>query len=137
MVCIYCGGSTKVTNSRQQKRLHQVWRRRACEKCGALFTTNEIVDFSTSLVVKTGARNISPFSRDRLFASILGSVGHREASVADAGGLTATIVSKLLGAAKSAVLTREDIISTSLQVLKHFDGAAAVQYAAYHKTVRH
>jgi len=133
MVCVYCGSRTQVTNSRPQKRLRQVWRRRSCTECGAIFTTNESVDFSTSLVVRGTAGNVRPFSRDQLFVSILRAVGHREAPIDDAGALTATITGKLLHGAKTAALTRADIIDTALQVLKHFDRAAAVQYAAYHK----
>jgi transcriptional repressor NrdR len=133
MVCVYCGGRTQVTNSRPQKRLHQVWRRRACASCGAVFTTNEAVDFSTSLVVRGHNGAIRPFSRDQLFVSILRAVGHRPAPVDDAGALTATVTGKLVHGTKTAAIAREDIITTALHTLKHFDHAAAVQYAAYHK----
>ena len=133
MVCVYCGGATQVTNSRPQRRLNQVWRRRACTKCGAVFTTNEAADLSTSLVVRGNAGAVRPFSRDLLFVSILRAVGHRAAPVDDAGALTATITGKLLHSTKTAAITRGDIINTALQALKHFDHAAAVQYAAYHQ----
>jgi len=132
MVCIYCGSRTQVTNSRPQKRLRQVWRRRACTACGAIFTTNEAIDFSTSLVIRSGTSGVQPFNRDQLFVSILQAVGHRDAPVRDASALTATITGKLLHSLTAATLTRADIITTALQVLKHFDQAAAVQYAAYH-----
>ncbi|HEY4160649.1 MAG TPA: hypothetical protein VGM08_01160 [Candidatus Saccharimonadales bacterium] len=134
MVCVYCGGHTQVANSRPQKRLRQVWRRRSCTDCGAIFTTNEAVDFSTSLVVRGSAGGVQPFSRDQLLVSILQAVGHREAPIDDAGALTATITGKLLHTTKTADLTRADIVAAALQVLKHFDQAAAVQYAAYHKS---
>ncbi len=133
MVCVYCSGHTQVTNSRPQKRLHQVWRRRACSSCGAIFTTNEVVDFSTSLVVRTPAGRPAPFSRDQLFVSVLAAVGHRAAPIDNAGALTATITAKLVHNTDTAVVTTADIIDTALQVLKNFDKAAAVQYAAYHR----
>jgi transcriptional repressor NrdR len=133
MVCVYCGSRTQVANSRPQKRLHQVWRRRTCTTCGAIFTTNETIDFSTSLVVRNSTGSVQPFNRDQLFVSILRAVGHREAPVRDASALTATITGRLLHNTKTAVITRTDIINTTLQALKHFDQAAAVQYAAYHK----
>jgi len=133
MVCIYCGGQTRVTNSRPQRRLHQTWRRRGCTKCGAIFTTNEGVDFSTSLVVRSSDGAIAPFSRDQLFVSILRAVGHREQPVADASALTATITAKLLHNAQTAAIHPLDIVKIALDVLKRFDHAAAVQYAAYHK----
>jgi transcriptional regulator NrdR family protein len=122
-----------VTNSRPQRRLYQTWRRRNCTKCDAIFTTNEGVDFSTSLVVRSPDGAIAPFSRDQLFVSVLRAVGHREQPVADAGALTATITAKLLHNAETAAIHPSDIVGTALDVLKHFDRAAAVQYAAYHK----
>lgn len=134
MVCIYCGSPTQVTNSRPQKRLNQVWRRRACTQCGAIFTTNETADLATSLVVQAGGGSVQPFHRDQLFVSILRAVGHRQAPVNDAGALTATITAKLLHGTKTAAITRQNIITVVLQTLKHFDSAAAVQYAAYHQT---
>ena len=122
-----------MTNSRPQKRLHQTWRRRNCTQCDAIFTTNEAVDFSTSLVVRLPEGNINPFSRDQLFVSVLRAVGHREEPVADASALTATITAKLLHDAQTAAIRPSDIVEAALGVLNHFDHAAAVQYAAYHK----
>lgn len=132
MVCIYCGGKTSVTNSRPQKRLGQVWRRRQCQSCGAAFTTNEAVDHATSLVVRSGA-SVAPLTRDKLFVSLYRALGHRKSAVEDATALTATILSKLRLVAANATLTPENIAETALGILKRFDEAAAVQYAAYHR----
>lgn len=134
MVCIYCGSSTKVTNSRPQKRLLQVWRRRLCTRCGAIFTTNEAVDLSTSLVVRAASGSVSPFSRDKLFVSILRAVGHRKTPLEDANALTATVIGKLLHATSEAAVAPADIIRlATTDTLKRFDTAACVQYQAYHK----
>ena len=133
MVCLYCGSATRVANSRPQKRLHQTWRRRTCTKCGAIFTTNEAVDLSTSIVVRRPRGQLSPFSRDKLFISIYRAVGHRKQPTADAGALTATATAKLLHGAQTASVDPLDITKVTLQVLRRFDNAAAVQYAAYHK----
>ena len=133
MVCIYCSGKTQVTNSRPQKRLLQVWRRRHCTVCGAIFTTNEAVDLSTSLAVRQQNGPTSPFSRDKLLVSILRAVGHRERPIEDAGALTATITAKLLYQTATAAVSPADITKTALETLRRFDNAAAVQYQAYHK----
>ena len=133
MVCVYCGSPTKITNSRPQKRLHQTWRRHACSNCGAIFTTNEIVDLSTSLAVRSKTGHLQPFSRDRLFISVYRAVGHRERAVDDASALTATIAAKLVHSTSVAAISPADIINTTLQTLKQFDTAATVQYQAYHK----
>jgi len=76
---------------------------------------------------------MSPFSRDKLFVSILRAVGHRNRPIDDAGALTATITAKLVLGAATAALRPDDIVAVAHQTLKHFDTAAAVQYAAYHK----
>lgn len=133
MVCIYCGSPTKVANSRPQKRLLQVWRRRLCTKCGALFTTNEAVELGGSLVVRAGSGKLSPFSRDTLFVSILRAVGHRARPIEDASALTATIIAKLLHSTHEAAVAPADIVRLTAQTLERFDAAAAVQYRAYHQ----
>jgi len=133
MVCIYCEGPTRVSNSRPQKRLQQVWRRRQCGRCGAVFTTNEATDLSGSWVVRSAQGRPEPFSRDTLLVSVLRAVGHREQPVPDAGALTATIISKLLRATRSAEISPTQIASTTLETLQRFDDVAAVQYRAYHK----
>lgn len=133
MVCIYCGNTTKVTNSRPQKRLHQTWRRRACLQCGAVFTTIESAELGTSLVVKLPDGRVRPFSRDKLLISISRSVGHRQAPAEDAGALTATITAQLLSQTNTAAISPTDIVRITLEILRRFDNAAAVQYGAYHK----
>ncbi len=133
MVCIYCGGKTQVTNSRPQKRLNQTWRRRECYQCHAVFTTEESAQLATSLVVKHPNGPISPFSRDKLFASLLKALGHRTSAVDDASALTATVTAKLLQAATGAAVSPSDIIVVATDTLQHFDSAAAVQYQAYHR----
>lgn len=133
MVCIYCGGDTRITNSRPQKRLGQTWRRHACLQCSSIFTTNESVDLTTSLTVSNETAAVRPFSRDKLFVSLLKALGHRQDPVKDAGALTATVIAKLTHEAKAAVVSHKAITTVALQTLKHFDRPAAVQYAAYHQ----
>lgn len=98
-----------------------------------MFTTVEGADFATSLVVRNKSGTLTPFSRDRLFISILRSVGHRKDSLSAANALAATIMARLLQDAETAAIKSSDITAGSLHVLKRFDKAAAVQYAAYHK----
>lgn len=132
MQCIYCGSDTKVANSRPQKRLNRVWRRRECTQCHAVFTTEEAVDLGGSIVVRSDAKKMQPFSRDKLFASLLHALGHRQTAVADAGALSATIIAKLLHAATNAAVTPQEIVILTHETLARFDMAAATQYKAYH-----
>ncbi len=132
MVCIYCGSKTQVVNSRHQKRLNRVWRRRECTQCHAIFTTEEAVDLGGSIAVRRDTKHVQPFSRDKLFASLLSALGHRQTAVADAGALTATIISKLLLSATNAAVTPQEIVIITHETLSRFDSAAATQYTAYH-----
>lgn len=137
MDCIYCGHKTTVLNSRPQKRLQQVWRRRHCDSCGAIFTTHEAVELAGSLVVRqtdSHDGHIKPFSRDKLFLSVYGALGHRKAPVADASALTATITAQLRKQLQGASITKPAIIEATATALGHFDEAAAVYYRAYHKS---
>lgn len=132
MVCIYCGSKTQVTNSRPQKRLNRTWRRRECVRCHAVFTTEEAVNLTGSVVVRRSVGAVEPFSRDKLFASILRSLGHRKRAVDEASALCATVIAKLLQGDAQASLSPTDIIKATADTLQRFDEAAAVQYRAYH-----
>lgn len=133
MDCIYCGHKTTVANSRPQKRLQQVWRRRKCTHCSAIFTTTEGVELGGSLMVRNGTRKLLPFDRDYLYLSVHSALGHRKDAVSAASALTATIIAELRKATTGAVLERSDVVRHALTVLKRFDTVAAVQYGAYHK----
>ena len=134
MVCIYCGQETGVSNSREQKRLNQVWRRRKCQGCGAIFTTVEAAAREQAFVVKSGAKHSQPFSRDKLFISIYESVKHRPTALSDAGALTDTVIGKLLRTNVEGVVQCADIVDLTNAILKRFDRAASVHYTAYHLT---
>lgn len=131
MVCTYCGGETTVSNSRLKKKLNNVWRRRECLDCGAVFTTSESTDFFRSLSVTDG-KHLQPFSRDKLFISIHDSVRHRKTATSDATGLTDTVISKLRPLIAAGCIQKQDIIKTSELVLRRFDRVAAVHYTAYY-----
>lgn len=132
MVCIYCGGKTQVINSRLQKRLNRTWRRRECVQCHAVFTTEETADLHTSIAVQMASATLCPFNRDKLFASVFKSLGHRANPIDDASALTDTIIAKVLGQTAKAVIDPAYIAHTAYDTLERFDKAAGVQYRAYH-----
>lgn len=131
MVCIYCGNSTQVTNSRLQKRSNQVWRRRRCQTCKSTFTTRESADLSTSLAVTYSATDIRPFSRDTLLMSIYDCCRHRPSAIDDATHLTQTIISCFIKQ-NNGTISRSAIVETCIDTLKRFDSTAATIYSAYH-----
>ena len=133
MVCIHCGSETLVFNSRHQKRLNQVWRRRRCAACKAVFSTTETADYATSVLVRTARGHIKPFSRDKLFVSIMEACKHRKTALADAGGLTATITIRALQSMQNGVIDASAIKTAAYVALQRFDSTAATLYQAYHK----
>lgn len=132
MVCIYCSSSTQVMNSRLQKRLNQVWRRRKCSACGNTFTTHETIDLTSSVMVQYSSSKLSPFNKDILLLSIYESCKHRPTAIDDAVALTQTIISLLRGQLANSIVQRDTIIDTAMSVLGHFDKPAATIYKAYH-----
>lgn len=134
MVCLLCGSDTKVTNSRPQKRLNQVWRRRECLNCGLIFTTEEATDYEASWRVKNRQGRLTPFSRDKLFLSLHKSLGHRPTAIQDAGALTDTIIRKLVTQITAGSVERITIVYAVQVSLTRFDKVASTHYAAFHKS---
>lgn len=133
MVCIYCSGKTEVVNSRHQKRLNQVWRRRHCPNCGATFTTHEATSYEGSWRVQDAKGVLHPFLRDKLLLSLHKSLEHRPKALEDATAITATVIGELARQTDKGLLEAESIALTAHTVLNNFDKAAAVHYAAFHK----
>lgn len=132
MVCIYCGSSTKVTNSRPNKKLRQVWRRRLCVSCGANFTTLEQYDLTNSIIVVKRSGNLEPFVRDKLFASILLATNHLKNNITDASALTSTVLRHMLNQSPlDPKVTTAQIAKIVLRVLKNYDAASSIKYASY------
>jgi transcriptional repressor NrdR len=137
MVCLYCNGELSVMNSRPQKSRNQVWRRRLCKACGAVFTSIEALDLAKALIVAKNADNgsqseLQPFDRDKLFISLYESLRHRPAASSDAHGLCDTVVAHIIASAQNGRISSRTIGELSLNTLKRFDTAAASHYAAFH-----
>lgn len=132
MVCIQCGGQTQVINSRHQKRANQVWRRRQCKQCGAVFTSEESAAYGASWAVQGPSGALQPFSRDKLLLSLHRSLQHRPTALADAGGLADTIIKKLSGVVTDGVIESRAIVNTVQVALNRFDKAASVSYSAFY-----
>lgn len=131
MVCMYCGAPTSVVNSRSRRRQNSIWRRRKCVACGLIITTRETADLSGSLLVRTPRqRQPQPFSRDKLFVSILESCRHRPQAFEDAASITETVISKLLSELPDGVIDSSAILQKTQSILLRFDPVAATLYAA-------
>lgn len=132
MVCILCGNETRVTNSRPQKRVNQIWRRRLCTSCGAIFTTEEAVKYEIAWLVDT-PEGLKSFSRDKLFLSIHRSLQHRPTAIEDTAGIIDTVLYKLNGKVSGGKIHSRTISQVVQVALNRFDMPGSVHYQAYHK----
>src|SRR5581483_1993043 len=130
MVCIYCGSLTRVTNSRHRRQTAQIWRRRACTACGAIFTSTESVDYQKSLVLEMADKSLRSFKREKLFLSVYKSCEHRKMALDDATALTDTVIAKVIQAGtKKSTISAQKLAELVHDTLKNFDTASAVQFA--------
>lgn len=132
MVCPFClHKKTNVYNSRSTTRLNATWRRRRCPACGHEFTTRESADPESILHVGS-RKNPRPYSRAKLTLSILRICDHRTDHGEAAYWLCDTIEQQLykLGADSGNLVSKKQIITVALDVLKKFDTAAYVKYLA-------
>ena|SRR6185437_13880580 len=131
MVCVYCGGETKVANSRHQRRNNQVWRRRQCLACKAVFTTNEAVDMSSALLVEKNGQS-EPFLSDLLFADVLLAMIHRKDRYTVARELTSTVIAELLDEPNKPLFKPARISLATSRALARFDEQAWLRFTAEH-----
>ncbi|HET7827464.1 MAG TPA: hypothetical protein VFK97_01180 [Candidatus Saccharimonadales bacterium] len=134
MDCIYCGGETKVTNSRRQKRNNQIWRRRQCLVCGALFTTHEAIELESVLALEVRGE-LKPFRPDLLLRDLMLALKGRQGAPEAAREVLATIVDKLLDLPQKPVFRPTDISRVASEVLKRFDWSAYLRYLAEHPSL--
>lgn len=134
MVCIFCGGTTRTTNSRPQKRSNRTWRRRQCLTCTQTVTTEESVLLGSVITVESLNGLQQPFEREKLLVSLYNSLRHRPTALQDATELTETVTKQLLAQQAGQILHAPLIIQTAAETLDRFDTAAAVQYRAFHPT---
>ncbi len=135
MVCIYCSGETKVTNSRIQRRNNQVWRRRQCLACQSVFTTHEAVELESALSVSHDGQ-IQPFLPDLLLYELTLALKDRKDAYTASRELLATIVGKLLTLPQKPLFTPGDIAMTTSDVLKRFDKRAYLRFIADHPSLQ-
>lgn len=134
MICIYCGGETDVTNSRRQKRNNQVWRRRKCEACGAVFTSHEAIDLFSALVVDSDRS--TPFISDMLFTEVLLALQDRKDCYLAAREVTSTVIRELLRLPDKPRIDPKQISQATAKVLKRLDKRAHLRYMAEHPSLQ-
>jgi len=134
MVCLYCHSKTRVTNSRHQKRNNQVWRRRQCQACRAVFTSHEAIDLSSALLVGSGRS--TPFISDMLFAEVLLALQDRKDCYLAAREVTSTVIRELLKLPDKPRIEPKQISQAAAKVLKRLDKRAYLRYMAEHPSLQ-
>lgn len=135
MVCIYCGGKTKVTNSRYQRRSNQVWRRRQCLACGSLFTSHEAIELEGAISVSRHGQ-LEAFKPDLLLEELHNAMRDRKDVHTASREVLATIVRKLLDLPQKPVFSPADVSKTAAGVLKRFDKQAYLRFVADHPSLQ-
>jgi transcriptional regulator NrdR family protein len=103
--------------------------------CGSVFTTHETIEYGSNVVVRHN-EGLTPFSRDKLFASLYECCKHRVKAVDDASALVQTIIGQLRAHIAEGVLERDVIATVAAATLERYDVAAATMYSAYHPASR-
>ena len=135
MVCVYCGNDTEVTNSRPQKRSNQIWRRRQCRACRAVFSTLEAVDLPKTLMVAYRASTM-PFLPDKLYTEVLLALQDRKDCYEAAREITNTVIKQLLKLPDTPQFRPNQISQETAKVLKRFDRRAWLRYTAEHPSLQ-
>ena len=135
MVCLYCGGKTRVFNSRKQHKGNSVWRRRRCQRCLAVFTTQESPDLASTLMVSQSGV-YTPFLADFLYTDILLALQDRKNCYIEAREITKTVIRHLLKLSTSPLFEPRQISVETAKVLKRFNKRAYLRYAAEHESLQ-
>jgi transcriptional regulator NrdR family protein len=131
MKCPYCNQESKVTNSRLQKRANNVWRRRQCLVCHAVWTTLESSQSSTTYKVSSNGVMID-FHPELLLISLYECLKHRKTPELDAQYVYSTVLTNLKSR-NQPTFEIQLITIAAYKVLKNYDKLAADIYKATHK----
>ena len=126
MRCPACGNtSSKAVDSRPAPDGDAIRRRRACERCGARFTTWERVEELVPLVVKRDGRR-EPFQRDKVRRSV--SIATRKRPVT--ADQIERIVSRIADAVTDREADSEELGRLVLEELADIDEVAYARFAS-------
>jgi transcriptional repressor NrdR len=132
MKCSACGFvESKVIDSRSNEDNSKIRRRRECLKCGARFTTYEIVETTPLIVVKKD-RSRQPFSRAKLIGGLLRACEKRPVSLSI---LEAAVDEIELYCQNSLLreISSIEIGELAMKKLKEIDLVAYVRFASVYR----
>ncbi|MBI5873119.1 MAG: transcriptional repressor NrdR [Candidatus Omnitrophica bacterium] len=132
MKCPFCGHvDDKVIDSRASSEGSAVRRRRECLKCGKRFTTYEVVEEMSLLVVKKDGRR-QPFDRKKILAGIQKACEKRPISSENIEGLVSNIEREIYKRHDREV-SSENIGGLIMDKLAALDEVAYVRFASVYR----
>lgn len=135
MFCINCfHPTTRVVNSRPNKKASIVWRRRYCTKCNISFTTHERPSLADNQAVQLPDGVQAVFNLGKLIQSIAAAFSHSPLA-AQYDSLPLAQTTEAILSTSDKALSPDLIAATTYRVLQRFDPLAAVQYGAKHHIV--
>jgi len=133
MICIYClHKKTAVINSRPHKKLPLIWRRRQCQKCHKVWTTEESVDLSRIYrVTSPETKQTRQFSFATLHKSIQDVLAYADLSPDRAYELARAVADNIVVQFRPQdILTTQDIAAAAFGILNNYNKLAALAYAS-------
>ncbi len=121
---------SRVVDSRAA--LDAIRRRRACEKCGARFTTHERLEPRLAWVEKKSGRR-EPFSRDKVIAGIALACRKRPLDAQAIDAAARQVESRLENAAQAGVVPSTLVGRHVMEVLRAVDTVAYVRFASVYR----
>lgn len=132
MRCPYCGSyEDKVVDSRDSREGRAIRRRRECLKCEKRYTTYELIEEVSLMVVKKDGRR-EPFDRQKILTGIRRACQKRPISLEQMEGIVDEIEKALQSSFEREVKTTE-IGNLVMEKLKTLDKVAYVRFASVYR----
>ncbi len=130
MICPYCNfPDSKVIDSRPKN--DRIKRRRECIKCGARFTTFEIME-KPMLMVEKRSGSYEAFDRNKLIQGIFSAIKKRPVSIDDVEKIADYIENHYANQLKSIAPSKE-IGELVLAKLKEIDPISYIRFASVYE----
>ena len=132
MRCPFCGfEDTRVQDSRLAEGGAAVRRRRACQDCGARFTTFERAEMRMPQVVKGDGRR-EAFSEDKLSTGLKRALEKRPVDSETVEGVVRDIERRLMQSGEKEIASRQ-IGEWVMEALRGLDQVAYVRFASVYR----
>lgn len=132
MKCPYCSyEESKVIDSRLIDDGERIRRRRECAKCGKRFTTHEVIETLSVIVIKNDCSR-EPFDRNKLFSGLLRACEKRPVPLETIDRITDQIENTIQNSLVREITSKE-IGELAMDSLKKVDEVSYVRFASVYR----